>query len=305
MEESIVSHYRLNPERCQELEPVHRYNNFVKAALIQTYLKPCGQVLDMPCGKGGDLKKYRENRAGFYVGIDIVPERIEEAKKRHKTTKCMFGALFEVADFTKPLDLECSYDLVSCQFALHYAWDTAERAEQVLRNGADRLTSNGFFLLTFPDWTSITDRLFEMMESPDDHNWAKFKDNKHVYRIGGPRHYLEFESDKPFMDFMQELQTEPFGRRYIYYQQGAIHGIPEYMVDPYTLRDMCKALGLTVELDTNFIHFQKDQQLERLRSNMGAAKPLKREARDIVGLYRALVVTKGGQGDKKRMKQGL
>lgn len=97
----IIDHYKHSPQRCQELEPVHRFNNFVKATLIQQYLKCNGHVLDMPCGKGGDLKKFRENRAAFYAGIDIVQERIDEAKKRHKTTKCMFGALFEVADFTK------------------------------------------------------------------------------------------------------------------------------------------------------------------------------------------------------------
>ena len=49
----------------------------------------------------GDLKKYRENRAGSYYGVDIVPERIEEAKTRHRTTKCMFGAVFEVGDFAE------------------------------------------------------------------------------------------------------------------------------------------------------------------------------------------------------------
>lgn len=99
--DTILTHYKQQPTRCTDLESVHKFNNYVKAALIQTFLKPCGQVLDMPCGRGGDLKKYRENKAGFYVGVDIVPERIEEAKKRHRTTKCMFGALFEVADFTK------------------------------------------------------------------------------------------------------------------------------------------------------------------------------------------------------------
>jgi SAM-dependent methyltransferase len=98
----MIAHFYKEPQpRCQELEPVHRFNNYVKACLIQTFLKPCGSVLDIPCGRGGDLKKYRENNAGSYYGIDIVPERIQEAKLRHKTTKCMFGAVFEVGDFAK------------------------------------------------------------------------------------------------------------------------------------------------------------------------------------------------------------
>ncbi len=98
-------HYSQPPQRCEALEPVHRFNNFVKATLIQRYLRPCGSVLDMPCGRGGDLKKYRENRAGSYYGVDIVPERIEEAKTRHRTTKCMFGAVFEVGDFAEVIEI--------------------------------------------------------------------------------------------------------------------------------------------------------------------------------------------------------
>lgn len=183
---------------------------------------------------------------------------------------------------------------MSCQFALHYAWDSAERAEQVLRNGADRLTSRGIFILTYPDWNAITDRLFLMMEQPDTYNYVKYADGFHTYRIGGPRHYIEFKSEHTFFDFMQELQTEPFGRRYTYYQEGAVEGVPEYMVDPYTLYDMCKSMGLRVRHDTNFTAFDRANVLGRdlrsLRRSMGASKPLEGEPKLIAGLYRALVL---------------
>jgi len=190
---------------------------------------------------------------------------------------------------------------VSCQFALHYAWDTPERAEQVLKNGAERLASEGYFVLTFPDWEQITARLFRMMEAPDKHNWTVFHEGLHTYRIGGPRHYLDFQSEKPFLDFMQELQTEPFGRRYTYYQEGAVHGVPEYLVEPYTLRDMCAAMGLTAELDENFLHFDAAQG--QLRRNMGAAEPMDCECRRIASLYRALVLRKDGQPNRKKQRK--
>jgi mRNA (guanine-N7-)-methyltransferase len=64
-------------------------------------MKQGAQVLDLACGRGGDLKKFRENKAGSYYGLDAVPERIEEARERHRSAKCMFAAVFEVGDFTK------------------------------------------------------------------------------------------------------------------------------------------------------------------------------------------------------------
>ena len=99
--EPVIAHYAKAPERCADLEPAHRYNNYVKNCLIQDYMKQGAQVLDLACGRGGDLKKFRENKAGSYYGLDAVPERIEEARERHRSAKCMFAAVFEVGDFTK------------------------------------------------------------------------------------------------------------------------------------------------------------------------------------------------------------
>jgi mRNA (guanine-N7-)-methyltransferase len=97
----VVSHYAKAPQRCADLEPAHRYNNYVKAFLIQDFMKQGAQVLDLACGRGGDLKKFRENKAGSYYGVDIVPGRIEEARERHRESRCMFAAVFEVGDVTK------------------------------------------------------------------------------------------------------------------------------------------------------------------------------------------------------------
>ncbi len=65
-------------------------------------------VLDVGCGLG-DLFSYleRTGRRCRYHGVDIVPEMIEEAKKRHPT------ASFEVRDIVKNSPVE-SYDLVLC-----------------------------------------------------------------------------------------------------------------------------------------------------------------------------------------------
>jgi len=131
---TVEENYAVQHAKCAALEGANRFNNYVKAELIKRYMPHNGQVLDMPCGKGGDIKKFRARVTAFYMGIDLVAASIDEARKRHISTKCMFGAVFDVGDFTLPLDLKSKYDLVSCQFAMHYAWDRPERARQVKKS---------------------------------------------------------------------------------------------------------------------------------------------------------------------------
>lgn len=292
--EEIVAHYRHAPPRCSALQNVHTYNNYVKAALIQAFLKPNGQVLDMPCGRGGDLKKYRENKAGFYYGVDLVPERIEEAKTRHKTTRCMYGAVFDVGDFTQPLSLETKYDFISCQFALHYAWDTEEHALQVIKNASEHIRSNGVFVLTFPDWDFIVGRLQAMHEQPDSYNYTRTTDETITYRIGGPRHYLEFSSTLVFAEFVEHLTTHPYGQKYIYFQEGAINGLPEYLVHPRAFKEMCHDHGFIRLHEKNFLAFQEHAPFgldtRELRHRMGVKPLADRESLDIVGLYKTVVL---------------
>jgi mRNA (guanine-N7-)-methyltransferase len=78
-------------------------------------------------------------------------------------------------------------------FAMHYAWDTEARARQVMKNAAERLKSDGTFLVTVPDFTEILDRLVAMTKRQDEHNYAKrHADGTYIYRIGGERYWLEF-----------------------------------------------------------------------------------------------------------------
>jgi mRNA (guanine-N7-)-methyltransferase len=62
------------------------FNNFIKSVLINEYTK--GRldlsVLDLCCGKGGDLPhKWRQARIAHYVGADLSRESIKNAKEKH------------------------------------------------------------------------------------------------------------------------------------------------------------------------------------------------------------------------------
>lgn len=66
---------------------LRKLDNWVKKHLIQEYCKNCKRVLDLACGKGGDLKKWREQNIKDYVGIDIADRSISDAVVRFKSMK--------------------------------------------------------------------------------------------------------------------------------------------------------------------------------------------------------------------------
>ena len=190
---------------------------------------------------------------------------------------------------------------MSCQFALHYAWGAEASAMQLLRNAADVLRPGGALVLTFPDAERIVDLLFKVVESPDEHHYSRRDGAVVTYHVGGPRHHLEFRTELPLLDFIKSFQTQPFGHQYTYYQQGAVLGVPEYMVETGHLRDMAASLGLRVVLDENFAAFKHRDP--RLAKRMGAHPHMAQEPDAITRLYRAMVLTKA-QARKRGREEG-
>ena len=46
---------------------MRNFNNWVKSVLIRTYIQPHITVMDLCCGKGGDLLKWKEGGIGYIV----------------------------------------------------------------------------------------------------------------------------------------------------------------------------------------------------------------------------------------------
>ncbi len=59
------------------------FNNWIKSALIQEFApRPCHRVLDLACGKLGDLKKWKLAGVQEYCGIDIAVESLKHGAVR-------------------------------------------------------------------------------------------------------------------------------------------------------------------------------------------------------------------------------
>ena len=50
---------------------------------------------------------------------------------------------------------ERKVDLVSCQFAFHYSFESLPQAEMILQNVSENLKRGGFFCVTLPNANEI------------------------------------------------------------------------------------------------------------------------------------------------------
>lgn len=190
--QSVASHYNNLQEKGVESRKESRiyhmrnFNNFIKSILIQEFSDKIKQnkprprhgeedderrsdkfnVLDIGCGKGGDLLKWSKARIGHYVGVDIAETSVEQAKSRYADMKYkqknrIFSGEFYAADCTKANleelyeDKNIMFDIVTCQFAFHYCFESLDQADCMLKNISSHLKVGGYFLGTTTDANDI------------------------------------------------------------------------------------------------------------------------------------------------------
>lgn len=196
----VAEHYNAVPERGREwrstdsrIKGLRSLNNWIKSTLIQKFSQPehpvqSLKVLDMACGKGGDLGKWRKapQVPALYVGCDIASKSIEQAQDRYNEDNSRGGryprapqmhAEFYVHDtFGKSLqDIRIlrdvgfdsnagpgpgviqggmatgGFDVVSMMFALHYSFETEKLARGMLSNVSGALAKGGHFIGVMPN----------------------------------------------------------------------------------------------------------------------------------------------------------
>ena len=101
----VALHYSKRQDVSEEVRSSSRIlhlrnlNNWIKFTLIHEYGPLQGRVLDLACGKGGDLKKWKVQHPSEYVGVDIAEGSIHDAVRRFKEIRGVnFPARFGVAN---------------------------------------------------------------------------------------------------------------------------------------------------------------------------------------------------------------
>lgn len=206
----VRQHYNSVPERGREwrtrdsrIKGLRVFNNWIKSCIIQRYSpdedhtpgsreqgRSSGSellVLDIGCGKGGDLNKWQQapQPIQLYVGLDPADVSIEQARDRYRSLGSrggrgggrggynrrppprVFDARFQVKDcYGESIeDIEIirqvgfdpspmnrrGFDVVSMMFSMHYAFENEKNARNMLRNVAGALKKGGRFIGCIPN----------------------------------------------------------------------------------------------------------------------------------------------------------
>ena len=289
------------------------FNNWVKASMINKYCRKLGKgasVLELCCGKGGDLDKYFLNNIKLFVGADISKEslsnamsRLEKIKNEKYNNNFKIKCIFIKEDLSSPenrflekIDKKYFFDLVSCQFALHYHFENEKRLNAFLTNVSNRLCQGGYFIGTIVEDNVIVKRL---------RNRKNISDNKYInekFTFGNEYYSVKF-SQKHFNE-----KDGPYGIKYGFYledsidnrdEEGKIKYVEEYLIVFKEFVEICKKYDLYLEEKQNFTKFYNEyikiEQYKRLSNKM--LKDLNnvniKQQWDIIQLYTMFAFRKG------------
>lgn len=233
---------------------LRNFNNWVKSVLIQEYTdkireKDYGRslrVLDICCGKGGDLSKWQKARVEHVVFADIAEVSVQQCQTRYDDLRSrsrggrLFTAEFIAADCTKDTlrdkyrDPSISFDIVSCQFGLHYSFESLPQAKRMLTNISECLKPGGYFFGTIPDAYEIVSR---GQKSPD----GSF--GNRIYNIK-----LLFDVEKGY---------PLFGGKYDFHLEGVVD-CPEFLVNFKLFTKLASNFGLELVYKARFADFFKE-----------------------------------------------
>lgn len=202
--DAVRQHYNAVPQRGRDwrstesrIKGLRKFNNWVKSTLIHRFSPPDSdqapplRVLDLGCGKGGDLGKWQSvpHPLDIYVGIDPAEVSIDQARDRYNEMsrggrggrgggggyrggrpQRAFDAEFIVQDaFGQSIGkipiiqnigfaedggsrwAGGGFDVVSMMFCMHYAFESEAKAKGMLANVAGSLKKGGRFLGVIPN----------------------------------------------------------------------------------------------------------------------------------------------------------
>lgn len=207
-----------------------RFHNDIKLKMIQEVAKNFDaksekgiSLFDISVGNGGDIIKWDRADINNVYGIDPNGVSIEECKKRfaqfisdgvikkHRNYK--FEKKTITDDNVKPSDI---YDIVSCQFTIHYFFGDDSVLESVVSKVSDSLESGGFFIGT----TLMGDNVRQLIAN------NPYKDRISVKEIDSKTY------DMKLLDVAK------------IYGQEAGQNLPEYYVDFNKFKAVCKKYGM-------------------------------------------------------------
>lgn len=266
------------------------HNKGIKSKLFGLFKNTNSTLMDVACGKAGDLYKWMENRYSFVVGFDINLDNImntnDGAYKRYYNTKqtndTKMNAIFVQKDVSKnwsdteSIDnkamkelydivwgnvlrkdvsniqmlkyynvMQSKFDVISCQFAIHYMFATEETLDIFCANINKVMKSGSYFMGTCLDGERVNDFL-----SSTDKKIGKINDNV-IWML--EKKYQKYEKNKTGQTI--SVYLESINRVY-----------DEYLVDFELLKTKLGEYDIKVLEDTDLKKLNIKESINRFDS---------------------------------------
>lgn len=153
---------------------MRNFHNYIKRDLITKYAKNEEKLIDMCCGKGGDMHKWINSNIKYVIGYDINKEYIEEAKIRYSKINKKdtdIKIIYKNIDLRKQV-IDNEYgkvNIITCNFAMHYFFKNENTFNTFIKSIINNLKNNGYFIGTIFDGLSILNKL-------DNKNYYNYND---------------------------------------------------------------------------------------------------------------------------------
>ena len=269
-------------QKITDLGAIFRlFHGWIKSCIISNYCQPelespnsniikKKDVLDIGCGRGGDIMKWYHAKANRYVGVDYDLEglfgSIDSATIRYQNNRSKFPDFtkmeFILADarirldlasqekilpkmtldnknsLSKLLNVNKKFNIISYQFSLHYLFESQESINNIIDIHKNYLEIDGYIFCTIFDPNQI----------------MKLLDNKDIYTSwytdnNGYRKKF-FEIIKKFSGNIQNTYGQPIDLHMSWVSQENIYET-EYLVTQDYLIDVMKTSNCEL-IESNF-----------------------------------------------------
>jgi hypothetical protein len=275
------------------------FHNFIKKNIIGIYCKGKDRVLDMACGRGGDINKIIMADVKQYVGIDVdyaglfqvddsALNRYNKIKRNNQDiTDMVFihadgRALFESAvqnnmiknmstenkiNIEKYLSPKAKYDVINCQFAIHYMAGSEVTWNNFCENINNLIADDGYLLITTFDGRIVNNKL---MENAEKNKWAV------AYTNNNGTSQPFFEIQKLYNDSITNFNTPGISID-LYNAMISTPGtyITEYLVTPTflidSMYDKCKMELIETDTFSNLFELYHNLFMSNKSQNIWAS----------------------------------
>jgi len=202
----------------------------------------------------------------------------------------MYSAVFVHADchrarLSSVLDPNVLFGIASCQFALHYSFQTEARARGLICNITERLEPGGVFVGTIPD----CDELIKRVKA------------KNAIAFGNSQYHIKFKTDpRPLLEGSAESKAQEFGIEYEFGLKDAIDDCAEYLVPFATLERLLGECGLKLEFRHNLREFY-----HKFTGTYPPPKGMTPEDWETAGVYLAFRFRKAPDAPKPTTTQSM